>query len=76
MRRVKYLFLATIIGAFAAPPLEGYSVLSHEAIIDASWPEGIRALGTYRFTVGTLIPEMTRTAGRPSAIRFESFALE
>ncbi|HTS47650.1 MAG TPA: zinc dependent phospholipase C family protein [Bryobacteraceae bacterium] len=41
------------MGAFADHPLAAYSVLSHEAIIDASWPQGIRPLLLRRFPAAT-----------------------
>jgi len=53
MRRLRYLVLITLMGTFADHPLAAYSVLSHEAIIDASWPQGIRPLLLRRFPAAT-----------------------
>ena len=53
MRLTRYLLLASLIAAFAAPRLEAYSVLAHEAIIDASWPNGIQPLLLKRFPTAT-----------------------
>jgi hypothetical protein len=45
--------LAILIGAFAVPYCEGYVVLTHEAIIDASWNGGIQPLLLQRFPSAT-----------------------
>ena len=51
---VCFLFLlATLSGAFLVPCCAGYSVLSHEAIIDAAWDDGIKALLLQRFPGAT-----------------------
>ncbi len=49
----RYVLVGILIGTFAARPLAAYSVLSHEAIIDASWPHGIRPLLLKRFPAAT-----------------------
>ena len=45
--------LAIIFVAFLVPPCAGYSVLAHEAIIDAAWNDGIKALLLQRFPGAT-----------------------
>jgi len=49
----RYVLVGILIGTFAARPLAAYSVLSHEAIIDASWPRAIRPLLLRRFPAAT-----------------------
>ena len=49
----KYILVGMLIGTFAARPLPAYSVLNHEAIIDASWPRGIRPLLLRRFSAAS-----------------------
>jgi hypothetical protein len=45
--------LAILLGAYLVPDCAGYSVLSHEAIIDAAWNDGIRPLLFERFPSAT-----------------------
>lgn len=47
------LILALLLGVSCAPECAGYSVLSHEAIIDASWKDGIERLLLTRFPSAT-----------------------
>jgi hypothetical protein len=42
-----------VLGIFCAPNCAGYSVLSHEAIIDAAWKDGIEPLLLDRFPNAT-----------------------
>ncbi len=60
MPLLKYVALSILAGALAVQPLAGYSVLSHEAIVDASWPRGIRPLLLRRFPAAT--PDQLRQA--------------
>ena len=41
--------LAILFGAYVVPRCAGYSVLTHEAIIDAAWMDGIKPLLLQRF---------------------------
>jgi hypothetical protein len=47
------LILAVFLGIFCAPYSESYSVLTHEAIIDAEWKDGIAPLLLSRFPDAT-----------------------
>ncbi len=54
------LLLALVLGMFCAPACMGYSVLTHEAIIDAAWKDGIVPVLLSRFPDAT--PEQLREA--------------
>ena len=56
----KYRLGTILIGLFVASRLAGYSVLSHEANIDALWPRGIRVQLLKRFPAAT--PDELRLA--------------
>ena len=45
--------LAILFGAFGIPRCSGYAVLTHEAIIDAAWSDGIQPLLLRRFPGST-----------------------
>ena len=45
--------LAILIAAYLVPGCSGYAVLTHEAIIDAAWNDGIRPLLLQRFPSAT-----------------------
>jgi hypothetical protein len=47
------LILGLLLGMSCAPDCAGYSVLSHEAIIDAAWKDGIEPLLLSRFPSAT-----------------------
>jgi hypothetical protein len=47
------LILALLLGISRAPDCAGYSVLTHEAIIDAAWKDGIEPLLLTRFPYAT-----------------------
>ena len=47
------LILALLLGIFCVPDCAAYSVLTHEAIIDAAWKEGIEPLLLTRFPHAT-----------------------
>jgi hypothetical protein len=47
------LILALLLGISYGPDCEGYSVLTHEAIIDAAWKDGIAPLLLSRFPDAT-----------------------
>jgi hypothetical protein len=47
------LILALLLGISFAPDCAGYSVLTHEAIIDAAWEDGIEPLLLTRFPYAT-----------------------
>jgi len=47
------LILGLLLGMSCAPDCEGYSVLSHEAIVDAAWKDGIVPLLLSRFPDAT-----------------------
>ena len=47
------LILGLFLGVFGAPDCAGYSVLTHEAIIDAAWKEGIEPILLRRFPRAT-----------------------
>jgi hypothetical protein len=47
------LILALLLGISGAPDCAGYSVLTHEAIIDAAWKDGIEPLLLIRFPYAT-----------------------
>src|SRR3974390_2968945 len=47
------LILALLLGISCAPDCAGYSVLTHEAIIDAVWKDGIEPLLLTRFPDAT-----------------------
>lgn len=47
------VMLALFSGIFCAPDCAGYSVLTHEAIIDAAWKDGIEPLLLSRFPNAT-----------------------
>jgi hypothetical protein len=47
------IILALLLGMFCAPDCAGYSVLTHEAIIDASWKDSIEPLLLKRFPNAT-----------------------
>jgi len=47
------LILGLFLGVFGAPGCAGYSVLTHEAIIDAAWKDGIEPLLLRRFPGAT-----------------------
>jgi hypothetical protein len=53
--RLAYLFsvVAILFGAYLVPYCAGYSVLTHEAIIDAAWNDGIQPLLLQRFPSAT-----------------------
>jgi hypothetical protein len=51
---------AILFGAFLVPRSVGYSVLTHEAIIDAAWSDGIKPLLLQRFPDAT--PETLQQA--------------
>jgi hypothetical protein len=55
-----HLILGLYLGAFCASDCLGYSVLTHEAIIDAAWRDGIAPLLLKRFPRAT--PEELRQA--------------
>jgi hypothetical protein len=44
---------AVLFGAYLVPRCAGYSVLTHEAIIDAAWKDGIKPLLLQRFPSAT-----------------------
>src|SRR6266436_8564047 len=48
-----HLILALLLGISCAPDCAGYSVLTHEAIIDAEWKDGIEPLLLIRFPYAT-----------------------
>src|SRR5499425_3511688 len=43
------LILGLLLGLSCVPPCDGYSILTHEAIIDAAWKDGIEPLLLQRF---------------------------
>ena len=45
--------LAILLSAYLVPGCAGYSVLTHEAIIDATWDDGIKPLLVQRFPSAT-----------------------
>jgi Zinc dependent phospholipase C len=47
------LILGLFLGLFGTPDCAGYSVLTHEAIIDAAWKDGIEPLLLRRFPYAT-----------------------
>src|SRR5580765_4887161 len=47
------LLLGLLLGMYCAPECVGYSVLTHEAIIDAAWKDGIEPLLLSRFPYAT-----------------------
>jgi hypothetical protein len=47
------LMLGLLLGIAGAPVCAGYSVLTHEAIIDAEWKNGIEPLLLTRFPYAT-----------------------
>jgi hypothetical protein len=47
------LILALLLGISGAPDCPGYSILTHEAIIDAAWKDGIEPLLLIRFPYAT-----------------------
>jgi len=47
------LIVGFLLGMSCAPDCEGYSVLTHEAIIDATWKDGIEPLLLSRFPYAT-----------------------
>lgn len=47
------LILGLLLGMFCVPDCEGYSVLTHEAIIDAAWKDSIAPLLLSRFPDAT-----------------------
>src|SRR5438477_1499511 len=49
----RFLILVLLLGMSCAPDCEGYSVLSHEAIVDAAWKDGIVPLLLSRFPNAT-----------------------
>jgi hypothetical protein len=61
-----------VAGLWLPTPAAAYSVLAHEANVDAVWTYGIQmkdiflnehlAIGTYRHAVATTIPGMTKVA--------------
>jgi hypothetical protein len=53
MLLTKYLVLSTLVGTFLSQTVSAYSVLTHEAIIDSSWPGAIRPLLVKRFPAAT-----------------------
>ena len=54
------LILGLLLGISCAPDCMGYSVLTHEAIIDAAWKDGIEPVLLSRFPQAT--PEQLRQA--------------
>ncbi|HUJ23621.1 MAG TPA: zinc dependent phospholipase C family protein [Bryobacteraceae bacterium] len=52
--------LVLVLGVWVAPATSGYSVLTHEAIIDTAWKDDIRPLLLKRFPAAT--PEELRKA--------------
>lgn len=58
--RTRNLAALTLISLIATVPANGYSVLTHEAIIDASWPRAIQPLLVKRFPAST--PDELRQA--------------
>jgi hypothetical protein len=48
-----FLILGILLGMSSAPDCAGYSVLTHEAIIDAAWKDGIAPLLLCRFPDAT-----------------------
>jgi Zinc dependent phospholipase C len=50
---VRLTFRATTVAALLAPTLLGYSVLSHEAIIDSTWDQSIKPILLKRFPNST-----------------------
>jgi hypothetical protein len=48
-----HLILALLLGMSSAPDCAGYSVLTHEAIIDAAWKDSIEPLLVTRFPYAT-----------------------
>jgi hypothetical protein len=48
-----FSLLAILFGAYLVPGCAGYSVLTHEAIIDAAWNDGIQPLLLQRFPSAT-----------------------
>jgi hypothetical protein len=48
-----HLILGLLLGMCCVPDCEGYSVLTHEAIIDAAWKDGIAPLLLSRFPDAT-----------------------
>jgi hypothetical protein len=53
VRQVGAVLLAATLLAAWPQPTEGYSILAHEAIIDAAWEVGLRALLVQRFPDAT-----------------------
>src|SRR5215831_5620064 len=47
------LIFGLLLGIFCTPNCAGYSVLTHEAIIDAAWKNGIAPLLLRRFPTAT-----------------------
>lgn len=48
-RKLQGLILGVLLGLSAVPECRGYSILTHEAIIDAAWKDGIKPLLLERF---------------------------
>ena len=53
MRRVASFVLILFLFSGIVPTAQGYSVLTHEAIIDSAWEQGIRPLLLKRFPAAT-----------------------
>ena len=55
----------SLLLVFSAPTASGYSVLTHEAIIDSTWDSAIRPLLLKRFPLATA-EELTRGMRTPT----------
>ena len=53
MAVARIALVAILIVAFLVPGCAGYAVLTHEAIIDAAWSDGIRPALLQRFPSAT-----------------------
>src|ERR1700685_3291693 len=60
MSSISRVLIAVMLGIFPAHCLRAYSVLSHEAMIDALWNTGLRAALVARFPNAT--PEQLKEA--------------
>ena len=67
------LILGLLLGMSCAPDCEGYSVLSHEAIVDAAWKDGIVPLLLSRFPDATPEKEPPECFGVIAPYRSQQF---
>src|SRR5262252_6499177 len=54
------LLIASLLLVWSSPTVEGYSVLSHEAVVDSAWDSSIKPLLLARYP--TASPEQLREA--------------